>query len=92
MPLTTIDRIVDELHLQRVDLIKMDIEGSEKPALQGAARTIRRFNPRLTIATEHNADDYKAIPDYCEPSFRPTLSDVDPVCTNLDGSSRTRCN
>lgn len=62
VPLTTIDHIVDELGLDRVDVIKMDIEGSEKPALQGASATIRRFKPRLTIATEHKADDFSAIP------------------------------
>jgi hypothetical protein len=60
--LTTIDTIVDELGLRRLDLIKMDIEGSEKPAIEGARRTIHRFKPRFTIATEHNKDDYSAIP------------------------------
>jgi FkbM family methyltransferase len=62
VPLTTIDRIVDDLHLDRLDLIKMDIEGAEKPAIEGAKRSIRRFKPRLTIATEHKPDDFSAIP------------------------------
>jgi FkbM family methyltransferase len=62
VPLTTIDHIVDELGLDRLDVIKMDIEGSEKPALQGARAAIRRFSPRLTIATEHKPDDFSAIP------------------------------
>ena len=30
VPLTTIDKVVAELHLPRVDFIKMDIKGSEK--------------------------------------------------------------
>jgi FkbM family methyltransferase len=62
VPLTTIDHIVDELGLDRLDVIKMDIEGSEKPALEGARAAIRRFRPRLTIATEHKPDDFSAIP------------------------------
>jgi FkbM family methyltransferase len=62
VPLTTIDAIVDELKLSRVDFIKMDIEGSEKRALAGAKNTINRFRPRMSISTEHLPDDYTAIP------------------------------
>jgi FkbM family methyltransferase len=62
VPLTTIDKLVAELGLARVDYIKMDIEGAEKPALAGAAATIRKFHPRLSIATEHLPDDAVAIP------------------------------
>lgn len=61
--LTTIDQIVKELALSRVDFIKMDVEGAEVNALHGAHETIRRFRPRLAIATEHKADDETAIPD-----------------------------
>jgi FkbM family methyltransferase len=62
VPLTTIDKLVAELQLPRVDFIKMDIEGAEIPALAGAARTITRFKPRLAIATEHKPDDEFTIP------------------------------
>jgi len=60
--LTTIDKLVAELKLPRVDFIKMDIEGAEKPALAGARDTIVKFRPRLSIATEHLFDDAVAIP------------------------------
>jgi FkbM family methyltransferase len=62
VPLTTIDKIVAELGLARVDFIKMDIEGAEKPALAGGAATIKKFHPRMSIATEHLPDDAVAIP------------------------------
>ncbi len=62
VPLTTIDKLVAELGLPRVDFIKMDIEGAEKPALRGASATIRRFLPRMSISSEHLADDATAIP------------------------------
>jgi FkbM family methyltransferase len=62
VPLTTIDLLVDELHLPRVDFIKMDIEGAEKWALRGGAQTIKRFRPRMALSTEHLADDAQAIP------------------------------
>lgn len=63
VPLTTIDKIVAELRLPRVDFIKMDIEGAEVKAIAGAQATIRRFKPRLAIATEHKPDDEVTIPD-----------------------------
>jgi FkbM family methyltransferase len=62
IPLTTIDKLVDELHLNRVDFIKMDIEGSEKQALEGARQTLLRFKPRLAISCEHFQSDAKEIP------------------------------
>lgn len=59
--LTTIDKIVAELRLDRVDFIKMDIEGSERRALIGARNTVARFLPRMAISLEHQPDDYEAI-------------------------------
>ena len=60
--LTTIDELVRDLQLKRVDYIKMDIEGAERAALGGGAQTIRRFHPRLTVSLEHHYDDPEAIP------------------------------
>ena len=60
--LTTIDELVRELELKRVDYIKMDIEGAEREALGGGAQTIRRFHPRLTVSLENRYDDPEAIP------------------------------
>jgi FkbM family methyltransferase len=62
VPLTTIDKIAAELHLPRVDFIKMDVEGAEVRAIAGARGTIARFKPRLSIATEHKPDDERTIP------------------------------
>jgi FkbM family methyltransferase len=70
VPVTTIDRIVQQLGLPKVDVIKMDIEGSEKQALRGAHHTIISFKPRLGIATEHLPDDETAIPELIR-SIRP---------------------
>ncbi len=62
VPLTTIDKLVDELKLERVEFIKMDIEGAEKHALEGARKTVERFRPRMAISLEHLRDDPEAIP------------------------------
>jgi len=53
---TTIDHIVSELNLPRVDFIKMDIEGAEQKALHGAKESIVKYKPRMAIATEHTED------------------------------------
>jgi FkbM family methyltransferase len=66
VPLTTIDKIVDELHLDRVDYIKMDIEGAERQALAGGKQTIARFKPRMAISLEHLPDDTEVIPPLIE--------------------------
>jgi FkbM family methyltransferase len=62
VPLTTIDKLVDELKLARVDYIKMDIEGAEQRALAGARNTIERFHPRMALSAYHRPDDPKEIP------------------------------
>jgi FkbM family methyltransferase len=61
-PLTTIDHAVAELKLDRVDYMKLDIEGAEIRALHGAQETLRRFHPRMSIAAEHYPTDGRDIP------------------------------
>lgn len=62
VPLTTIDRMVADLALERVDFIKMDIEGAEANALRGAHGSVRRFHPRMAISLEHRPTDPATIP------------------------------
>jgi FkbM family methyltransferase len=45
----SIDDLVHRLSLTRVDWIKMDIEGAEVDALEGAKGTLSRFRPNLFI-------------------------------------------
>jgi len=52
-----IDTIVERVGLERVDFIKMDIEGAEVDALLGAEETIKRFKPKLAICTYHRPTD-----------------------------------
>jgi FkbM family methyltransferase len=62
VPVRTIDHIVADLNLPKVDVIKIHVEGAEKQALMGASETIRRYHPRLAIALEHNLKDVSVLP------------------------------
>ena len=62
VPLATLDSIVAELGLERIDYIKMDIEGAERHALQGARETLQQHRPTLSIATENLPDDIRIVP------------------------------
>jgi FkbM family methyltransferase len=62
----SVDDFVRAEGILRVNFIKMDIEGSELSALQGAEKTIRKFRPKLAIALYHREDDFAAIPEYLD--------------------------
>jgi FkbM family methyltransferase len=47
VPVVTVDEIVTELLLDRVDFIKIDVEGGELGVLQGAETTLLRHQPLL---------------------------------------------
>ena len=72
VPLTTVDKLVAELGLPRVDFIKMDIEGAEQKAVIGARNTIAKFRPRMALCIYHVKGDetmvaklvHDAVPDY----------------------------
>ena len=59
---SSLDDYVHLRQLDRVDFIKMDIEGSEKPALQGAREVIRKYRPKLAISAYHRLGDLYELP------------------------------
>jgi FkbM family methyltransferase len=61
VPVTTIDSFQEKNSLN-VGLIKMDIEGSEFYAIQGAEKTIKKFKPVLIISVYHSGRDFFEIP------------------------------
>jgi FkbM family methyltransferase len=63
-PTVTIDDLVSEEKIERVDFIKMDIEGAETEALNGARETIIKFKPKLAISLYHSEKDFKSIPEF----------------------------
>jgi len=57
----TIDNILDGTS---ATIIKMDVEGEELHALQGAEKTIRKYKPVLAVCLYHKAEDLTTIPQY----------------------------
>lgn len=55
---------LDSLSLERVTFIKMDIEGSELAALEGAKETILRSRPKLAICVYHKPLDLLEITEF----------------------------
>lgn len=69
VPVKSLDRIVGD---QRVDFIKMDIEGAEVDAVLGAEYLIRSQKPRLSIAVYHaweNARDISRLLRHWRPDY-----------------------
>lgn len=64
--LTTIDLLVTELKLPKVDMIKMDIKGATQRALTGGRQTLAANKPRLAISTEETVDNPKDIASFIE--------------------------
>jgi len=62
LTVTTIDRLIETGDLDRVDFIKMDIEGAELSALVGAEASLKRYRPRLAISLYHLPGDFWRIP------------------------------
>lgn len=62
----TIDKFVKDNKVEKIDFIKMDIEGSEKYALSGAINTIKTFKPALAIAIYHSFEDFVKIPRWID--------------------------
>ncbi len=62
IPVTTIDTLVSEFRIERVDFIKLHVEGAEVQALEGARATLAKFHPRIAVAANHHENDAERIP------------------------------
>jgi FkbM family methyltransferase len=62
----SIDDLVEQERLQRLDFLKLDIGGWEHRALTGARRTLAQFQPTLAIALTQELADLIDIPSYLD--------------------------
>jgi FkbM family methyltransferase len=60
----SIDEFVLENNIERVNFIKLDIEGAELETLKGAVETIRRYKPQLAVCLYHKHSDFWEIPRF----------------------------
>lgn len=70
---------------ERVSIIKMDIEGGEYDALNGAAGTIARHKPRLAICLYHKVEDFVRIAELLRqlvPEYKLSLRHQTRSCTD----------
>lgn len=87
VPLTSIDRLVADLRLERVDYIKMDIEGAEQKALAGARQTLAKFHPRMAISAYHLPSDPRRIPELIRQAWPAYRMECGP-CAEAEGRIR----
>lgn len=69
VPMVSLDEYVREHSIGRIDLIKMDIEGAELDALEGAVGIIERDRPFLAISGYHHPADLWEIPHFIQSRF-----------------------
>lgn len=55
----TLDHEFEKLKIDKIDFIKMDIEGAELEAIEGAKQIIKKYHPHLAIACYHKRDGVK---------------------------------
>jgi FkbM family methyltransferase len=73
VPLTSIDKLVAQLQLTRVNYIKMDIKGATSKALMGAKGVLAWARPRLALSTEEledNPAEIRSVVLALQPSYQ----------------------
>lgn len=85
----TLDRLVEDEGLSRVDFIKIDVEGFELEVLRGSAQVLERFQPAVFLEANHyclNVFRRISMVDFIEEilSIFPIVQAVDASLETLD--------
>lgn len=100
--ISTIDKFIEEKGLNRVDMIKIDVEGHEFDVIKGAANTLKNLAPILQVEIEqrHHTYPISEIIDfikrvgyecyYFNPElYKLMLLEVDPTSLQKKGDFKT---
>jgi FkbM family methyltransferase len=60
----TLDSFVEKEGLQKLDFIKLDVEGAELEVLEGAVETIKKFKSKMAISAYHKPEDIITISEF----------------------------
>ena len=74
-----LDAVIEDVGPDRIDLIKIDVEGAELDVLKGAVGILRKFTPRLTIAAYHYPTEAQQLIQFIEveaPFYEPKIRKV----------------
>ena len=92
VPTISVDELVKEKNLSRVDIIKMDVEGVEPLVFAGMQQTIKN-NPGIGIIIEYSPSIYSDAVDFTDYLFSKFIvhqvKDVDTI-TLLNASDKAR--
>ena len=69
VPLRSIDYLVQDKTIGKIEFIKLDVEGAEMDSILGAEESINRFRPKLAISLYHKPDDLFEIIQYMKQEF-----------------------
>jgi FkbM family methyltransferase len=79
VPTVTLASVAEREGLDRIDLIKLDVEGAEYSALRGADDLLTKYKPVLVLEASHGD------PDWLQVSTLLQKYDYQPHLFNLDG-------
>ena len=69
VPVCSVDHLIKSKTIDKIDFIKLDIEGAELSALRGARDSIRNFKPKLAISLYHRPNDLFEIISFVKEEF-----------------------
>jgi len=62
-PAMTLDSYVGSRNIQKIDLIKLDLEGAEETVVPSMLPLVRRLRPQLAISIYHKLEHFWSIPE-----------------------------
>ncbi|HTH59855.1 MAG TPA: FkbM family methyltransferase [Paraburkholderia sp.] len=84
VPVRTVDEAFSDFGLDKLDFIKIDVEGFELDVLEGAINTLLKYRPRVVLEMNHFClNQFRRI---TLPEFRERLLKIFPYAYAIDGS------